>query len=433
MAEEKKRVPTGVIVGLGAASAAAIGIGLWLLTRRPEEPEPPEPGRANLYGVVIDTQTKKGIPGAMVTLASIVIYTDSSGAYIHEDIMPGSYTVSFDAEGYESKQLSVYLAEGNNELDVELIPVGLEAEFHCGVWDSVSLAPVVNALVRLEGVQTRECRVNDFGDCSFYDLPAGSYTITITMTDYLPHQETINIPAGRSEREFYIVYQETPGMEGLEVRWIDGPASVYQGESFMFRVQVVNESGHEGDFGIVMTVNGISFTRVAHIEYPGFEVVMFDGLVVDTPGEYNICCGGECQPLIVSEVITGTFCCPLCGCAQETVCTEEKWVKNGWWHKECIKYETRVFDTTQNLSEHMISRCPVDIKTWGAVPTPCYRLHVYCPICGDYFDVKYCKEWGRRSKTEVPALLSHIQGRHGLDSLYCENVPEGGYKAGPYG
>ncbi|GAJ04453.1 unnamed protein product, partial [marine sediment metagenome] len=181
---EKGRVPVGVIVGLGAAGATAIGLGLWLLTRRPKEPEPPEPGMANLYGTVINTQTKKGIPGAMVTLADATVYTDSSGAYIHEDLTPDNYTITIDAEGYESKHFSVYLAEGNNELDVELIPAGLEAEFHCGVWDSLTHEPVANALVRLDGPETREQRSNEWGDASFYDLPAGDYTVTISMADY---------------------------------------------------------------------------------------------------------------------------------------------------------------------------------------------------------------------------------------------------------
>ena len=407
---EKGRVPTGVIVGLGAAGAAAIGLGLWLLTRKPKEPEPPEAGMANLYGVVIDAQTKKAIPGAMVTLADVVVYTDSSGAYIHEDITPGNYTISFDAEGYETKRLSVYLAEGNNELGIQLIPVGLEAEFHCGVWDSVSQGAVVNALVRLDGPETREQRVNEYGDAPFYDLPAGDYTVTISMTDYQTLQEAISIPAGRTEMEFYLVYEPPSGMEGIDVHWIDLDASVFADTEFDIRAQCENISGAEGDFIIVCTINGLTFYSPSiHIDFPGWKMAYITA-VVDTPGEYNVCVGGACQPLTVQEVIAGVFCCPLCGDLS--------------------------FDDTEALADHM-GHC-INIITRGAVPNPCYYFDIYCPVCGTYradyiHEVYYCKVWGARYKTEVPALMKHIIADHGIEALYCENVPEGGYTAGPYG
>lgn len=312
--EEKGRVPTAVIVGLGAASAATIGLGLWLLTRRPAEPEPPEPGRANLYGVVIDTQTKKGIPGAMVTLASVVVYTDSSGAYIHEDIMPGSYTVFFDAEGYESKQLSVYLAEGNNELDIELIPVGLEAEFHCGVWDSVTHEAVVNALVRLDGPETREQRVNQWGDASFYDLPAGDYTITISKGNYATLSEEITLSPGRNEVEYTLQYIET--MEGIDVKWlVVEPQSAMTGQDILIRAQVLNLLG-ERDVTIVVGIDGLVFTKDIHLMAEGqdgcWDVVNF-WVVIDEPGDYVVSCGNKSQALSITQEVTGNFACPYCG------------------------------------------------------------------------------------------------------------------------
>lgn len=63
---------------------------------------PIPPPVANLYGVVTDAQTGYPIEGVRVTIDGLVTYTNSSGAYAFEGLTPGSYTITFEKEGYET-------------------------------------------------------------------------------------------------------------------------------------------------------------------------------------------------------------------------------------------------------------------------------------------------------------------------------------------
>ncbi|GAI66906.1 unnamed protein product [marine sediment metagenome] len=63
---------------------------------------PIPPPVANLYGVVTDAQTGSAIPGVKVTLNGLITYTDSIGRYAFEGLTPGSYTITFEKDGYET-------------------------------------------------------------------------------------------------------------------------------------------------------------------------------------------------------------------------------------------------------------------------------------------------------------------------------------------
>ncbi len=57
---------------------------------------------ANLYGVVTDAQTGAPIAGVKVTIDGTSTYTDASGNYGFQGLTPGSYTIAFEKEGYET-------------------------------------------------------------------------------------------------------------------------------------------------------------------------------------------------------------------------------------------------------------------------------------------------------------------------------------------
>ena len=63
---------------------------------------PITPPVANLYGVVTDIETGESIGGVKVTIDGLVTYTNSSGEYAFEGLSPGSYTITFEKEGYET-------------------------------------------------------------------------------------------------------------------------------------------------------------------------------------------------------------------------------------------------------------------------------------------------------------------------------------------
>ena len=126
MAEQRKISPV-IILAAGAGIAAAAAAGIYALARAapPEEEIPPD--LANLYGKVTDAETGDPTEGVKVTIDGLVTYTDASGRYAFEGLGPGSYTITFEKDGYEPATSDIILDEGNNELNVEMVPLVLFA------------------------------------------------------------------------------------------------------------------------------------------------------------------------------------------------------------------------------------------------------------------------------------------------------------------
>ena len=93
--EERRISPAIVIIpiGLGLAAVAAIAALAWAA---------PPPGRANLYGNVTDAVTGNPIPGVLVSLNGLEVYTDAGGNYSFTDLDTGVYVLQFSKEGYQT-------------------------------------------------------------------------------------------------------------------------------------------------------------------------------------------------------------------------------------------------------------------------------------------------------------------------------------------
>ena len=63
---------------------------------------PIAPPVANLYGMVTDAETGLALVRVKVSIDGQVTYTDSSGGYAFVGLSPGSYTITFEKEGYET-------------------------------------------------------------------------------------------------------------------------------------------------------------------------------------------------------------------------------------------------------------------------------------------------------------------------------------------
>lgn len=64
---------------------------------------PIPPPMASLYGVVTDAETGYALGGVKVSLDGLVTYTDSLGRYTFDGLTPGTYTITFEKEGYETE------------------------------------------------------------------------------------------------------------------------------------------------------------------------------------------------------------------------------------------------------------------------------------------------------------------------------------------
>ncbi len=102
MAGDRRISPAIVIIPIGLGFAAAVGIAALAFAAPPT-------GLANLYGKVTDAETGGELSGVYVALwdsAGMELlayaYTNGSGNYIIENILPGSYVLQFSKAGYET-------------------------------------------------------------------------------------------------------------------------------------------------------------------------------------------------------------------------------------------------------------------------------------------------------------------------------------------
>jgi len=87
-------------IGLDRCRCKDDGTGWIVIT--PNAPEcQVTPGLAILYGTVKDIETGLPIANALIQLNSYSAYTSADGTYRIEDIEPGRYEGSVQAEGYE--------------------------------------------------------------------------------------------------------------------------------------------------------------------------------------------------------------------------------------------------------------------------------------------------------------------------------------------
>ncbi|MBA7536710.1 hypothetical protein ES705_28974 [subsurface metagenome] len=97
MAGDRRISPAVVIIPVGLGLAAVVGIAALAFAA----PMPP-PGPANLYGKVTDAITGYPLPGVLVTLNGLEVYTNAAGNYSFESVETGEYLLQFSKEGYET-------------------------------------------------------------------------------------------------------------------------------------------------------------------------------------------------------------------------------------------------------------------------------------------------------------------------------------------
>jgi hypothetical protein len=78
---------------------------------------------AELHGRVRDAATWNVLQEVKVTLDSLVAYSNASGDFIFLGVVPGSYNILFEKEGYKPLSQSVSLVQGYNELFFNITPI----------------------------------------------------------------------------------------------------------------------------------------------------------------------------------------------------------------------------------------------------------------------------------------------------------------------
>lgn len=104
----------GQKTGIIGSILAAIGIGIYLATRKPTK-------YAHLWGEVRDIDTGTPIQAAFVSIEGLAVYvlTDVNGHYGFPYWFPiGKYTLICTKEGYADTIMEITLTEGGNNIPV---------------------------------------------------------------------------------------------------------------------------------------------------------------------------------------------------------------------------------------------------------------------------------------------------------------------------
>lgn len=93
----------------------------------PPEPDDEEPDEFTLEGSVADADGADPIHGAVITVGDEDVETDEDGRYAVDGLSDGEYTVTIEADGYESAEETIELPGPSGD-DLKLLTVELDAE-----------------------------------------------------------------------------------------------------------------------------------------------------------------------------------------------------------------------------------------------------------------------------------------------------------------
>lgn len=96
-------------------------VGIFMISNQAVAQERTE---ATLSGKVVDDSTEQSLSGVEVNIEGMdeSATTDSEGNYSFDTLQPGNYTVTVEAEGYESWEKEIEITEESKTLDIRLKP-----------------------------------------------------------------------------------------------------------------------------------------------------------------------------------------------------------------------------------------------------------------------------------------------------------------------
>jgi hypothetical protein len=129
-----------------------------------------------------------------------------TGLYRIEVLKEGMLSLVVEARGYKKRVVPAVATQGKSvERDIELAPAKVQSQANLRVNDLVSGEPVP-ALLRFEGADIVETRIDSSGSHEVLELPSGDYTVLCTAPGYLRMSRRITLrPEGKEELQFALL------------------------------------------------------------------------------------------------------------------------------------------------------------------------------------------------------------------------------------
>lgn len=190
-----------------------------------------KPGPGSISGKVTNSVTGLPISGATVSTlpATSVVTTDSTGKYILANIPAGSYTITVELTGYETKSVDVTISSNGAAIgNLTLIQyIGSISGTVTNSINGLSLSGATVSTLPATSIVT----TNAEGKYMYENIPAGSYTVTAALTDY--ETKSVNFIVSSNEVTVGSLTLVLLDLSGLGIDFIYIQGSTFQmGDTF---------------------------------------------------------------------------------------------------------------------------------------------------------------------------------------------------------
>ena len=182
--------------------------------------ELPQPQKFRLTVKVVDCDCNNPISYAKVEVQALddpLKYTNSQGIAEFE-LEKGNYRIKISKEGYEPKEVSVYLDE-DKDLEVCLKKIEEKAHLKVKVVECKCNNPIPNAKVKVEGISDPIHYTNSEGFAEF-EVDEGYYRVTVSKEGYESKSTTLYLQKGES-KTLTICLEKIEAKGYLKIKVID--------------------------------------------------------------------------------------------------------------------------------------------------------------------------------------------------------------------
>jgi len=185
--------------------------------------ERPDTNRVTVSGRVVDSQTRKAIPRALIEIADVElsILTDQEGRFVLPDLRRGEYGMVVSKAGYVASE-GDFRVERAGSLELLLTPLSLPdptrpSKVLGWVTDRATGTPLEGATVAIPSLEVR--RFTDRrGWFDLGDVPVGAYLLEVGTLGYETLVDSIRVQGGRTLEVRIPLATEPIELEGITVR-----------------------------------------------------------------------------------------------------------------------------------------------------------------------------------------------------------------------
>lgn len=241
------------------------------------------PTTGSISGSVINAASNLPLRSAQILLdgpSSQTLVTDDSGRFNAPSILPGNYTVTYQAQGFQQAAQAFEVEVGDRiELGVIKLAALPTSAFISGkVTDSTTGLPLAGVSIEFAGSQNSQVVTDQEGSYSL-ELVPGSISISISQNGYYPVSGNLNAIAG-AHFDFSPALQTLDSAPSTDIKLrglvVDGQSNepLFGANIYITSTTISGLSGTDGAFSLAGLPEG---TINIEVTLDGYQTVSFTG------------------------------------------------------------------------------------------------------------------------------------------------------------